>query len=270
MTGTGAVGVHRDGGVVTVLIGHGHRANALGHHDWRVLAALFDDLATDPTLEAVIVSGRGRKTFSAGSDLREWLGAEPDAVDASFDIMEDALTALERIPVPTVARVRGSAVGAGCQLACACDFRVITQDARLGMPVARWGILTPPMFATRLALLGGPAVALDLLLTGRLVTDVEAVRLGLVTRAVPDAELDDATAVLVSIVTAHPRRRYAPPNRPSAVPPRPCAVTWRACRPARPPTTPTCSSASAPSSSASWTAEPSRHVDPPAEHRSHR
>lgn len=200
----GAISVRRDGAVATVRVGTGRRANALATRDWRALADVVDALAQDPSLGAVVVTGRGSATFSAGSDMREWLSAEPAEVDASFAAMESALSAVERLPVPVVARVRGSAVGAGCQLACACDLRIVADDTRMGMPIARWGILVPPAFAARVALLTGPATARDLLLTGRLVDGAEAVRLGLATVSVPSADLDTATADLVASITAHP------------------------------------------------------------------
>lgn len=200
----GAIGVRRDGAVAHVRVGTGRRANALTTRDWQALAAAFEALAEDPSLRAVVVSGRGSATFSAGSDMREWLSADPAEIDASFAAMESALSAVERVPVPVVAQVRGSAVGAGCQLACACDLRIVADDARIGMPIARWGILVPPAFAARVALLTGPATARDLLLTGRLVDGAEAVRLGLATASVPAADLDTATTDLVASITAHP------------------------------------------------------------------
>ena len=200
----GAVSVRRDGAVATVLVGTGRRANALTTRDWLALAALCDKLAEDPSLGAVVVVGRGSATFSAGSDMREWLTADPEEVDASFAAMEVALSAVECIPVPVVAQIRGSAVGAGCQLACACDLRIVAEDARMGMPIARWGILVPPAFAARLALLAGPATARDLLLSGRLVEGTEAVRLGLATACVRAEDLDTATAELVASITRHP------------------------------------------------------------------
>jgi enoyl-CoA hydratase len=204
VTGSGAVTVRRDGAVATVHVGTGRRANALATRDWHALAGVFDTLAEDASLRAVVVSGRGSSSFSAGSDMREWLSADPAEIDASFAAMEEALSAVERLPVPTVARIRGSAVGAGCQLACACDLRIVAENVRMGMPVARWGILVPPAFAARVALLTGPAAARDLLLTGRLIDGPEAVRLGLATASVPEAELDAATADLVASITAHP------------------------------------------------------------------
>lgn len=204
MTDTAAIGIQRDGAVTTIRLGAGHRANALGIRDWQALSDLFETLAEDPSLGAVVLSGRGNTTFSAGSDMREWLSADPAEIDASFAAMEAALTAIERLPVPVIAKVRGAAVGAGCQLACACDLRIVSSDARLGMPIARWGILVPPAFAARISVLTGPATARDLLLTGRLVDGTEAVRLGLATTSVPESELDTATADLVASITAHP------------------------------------------------------------------
>ncbi|WP_329142583.1 enoyl-CoA hydratase/isomerase family protein [Streptomyces sp. NBC_01456] len=204
MTDSGAIDIQRDGAVTTVRVGTGHRANALGTRDWQALAALFDDLAEDRSLGAVVLSGRGTATFSAGSDMREWLSAAPADIDTSFAAMETALTAIERLPVPVISTVRGAAVGAGCQLACACDLRIVSSSAKLGMPIARWGILVPPAFAARLAVLTGPATARDLLFTGRLVDGAEAVRLGLATASAPEEELDTATAALVASITAHP------------------------------------------------------------------
>ncbi|MBO4253310.1 enoyl-CoA hydratase/isomerase family protein [Streptomyces griseorubiginosus] len=201
---SGAVTIRRDGTLATVHIGTGRRANALRTHDWQVLATVFDSLAQDVSLGAVVVTGRGTNTFSAGSDMREWLSADPSEIDGSFAAMESALSAVERLPVPVIARISGSAVGAGCQLACACDLRIVADDARMGMPIARWGILVPPAFAARIALLTGPATARDLLLTGRLVDGTEAVRLRLATASVPAADLDTATADVVTAITAHP------------------------------------------------------------------
>ncbi|WP_055556707.1 enoyl-CoA hydratase/isomerase family protein [Streptomyces sp. NBRC 110028] len=204
MTDTGAISIQRDEAVATVRVGTGHRANALGTRDWQALAALFEDLAEDRSLGVVVVTGRGDRTFSAGSDMREWLSADPAEIDASFAAMESALTAIERLPIPVIAQIRGAAVGAGCQLACACDLRIISSEATMGMPIARWGILVPPSFAARIALLTGPATARDLLLTGRLADGAEAVRLGLATTSVPEITLDTATADVIASITAHP------------------------------------------------------------------
>lgn len=204
MTDAAAIGLLQEGPVVTLRVGTGRRANALGSRDWEELATVVDRLAKDPSVGVVVVTGRGTETFSSGSDMREWLGAAPHRIDEAFATMERALSAIERLPVPVIAQVRGAAVGAGCQLACACDLRIVTDEARLGMPIARWGILVPPGFAARLALLTGPARARELLYTGRLLTGVEAAGMGLASMSVPSFELESVTAEVIKKITAHP------------------------------------------------------------------
>ena len=190
-------------GVVDLVIGSGSRRNALTGDDWTDLAGACAELGTDETLRAVIVRGAGG-TFSAGSDMREWVSAEPADVDDSFARMESAFTAIERLPVPVVAQVDGAAAGAGCQLALACDLRVLGESARIGMPIARLGILASPAFAARISLLTGPAVARELLYTGRLLSAEQAVRVGLANRSVPEDGLAETTTALVRSIVRHP------------------------------------------------------------------
>lgn len=192
-----------DGAIGEVILGRGTRRNALGRQDWRRLEQRCHELAAHRDLRVVLVHGAG-DTFSAGSDIREWVRADVSEVDASFAAMESAFTAIEALPVPVVAEVSGAAAGAGCQLALACDLRVMAASARIGMPIARLGILASPTFAARLAELAGPAVARELLYTGRLLAAPEAVQLGLANHWVPDAELSGATHTLVAAIAAQP------------------------------------------------------------------
>lgn len=201
--GQPSVRVASDGGVAKVTIGNGTRYNVLGVRDWTALERTFGELAADEGVRVVLLAGQG-SSFSAGFDLRQWQGASRDEVDQAFDRMEAACTAIERLPVPVVAKVRGVAAGAGCQLALACDLRVADRATRLGMPVAWLGILTSPSFAARLSLLAGPGVARDLLYTGRLIDAAEAERFGLVTRCVAESQLDEVTAALVESIAAQP------------------------------------------------------------------
>jgi enoyl-CoA hydratase/carnithine racemase len=194
----------RDGTIARVTLGQGERANALGSDDWARLAAIAGELARDDDLRVVIISGAGRSPFSAGSDMREWIDATPDDVDTSFHLMEQACEAVERLPVPVIASVRGVAAGAGCQLACSCDLRIIGERARIGMPVARWGILVSAAFAARLMILAGPDTTRELLYTGRLLDGAEAVRRGLATRCVPEGDLEKTTGELAESIAAQP------------------------------------------------------------------
>jgi enoyl-CoA hydratase/carnithine racemase len=145
---------------------------------WRLLEQRVADVASLPSVRAVLVRGEGG-TFCAGSDMTEWADAGPDAVEESFARMEAAFRAIEQCPVPVVAEVRGVAAGAGCQLALACDLRLMADSARIGMPIARLGILPSPAFAARLINLAGPSLARRLLYTGRLLDAPAAAAAGL-------------------------------------------------------------------------------------------
>lgn len=197
------MGLSRRRGVVEVTVGDGRRGNALGVADWRELERVFRELDGDREVRVAVVRGHGGM-FSTGSDMREWIEADPTDVTGAFAAMEAAFIAIEELPVPVIAQVDGVAAGAGCQLALACDLRVLAEGARMGMPIARLGILASPAFAARLSVLAGPGVARELLYTGRLLSAEEAVRLGLATRCVPKSELASATHELVLAVIRHP------------------------------------------------------------------
>jgi enoyl-CoA hydratase/carnithine racemase len=191
-----AVSVTMAGPVARMEIGRGDRHNCMDMDGWRLLAVTARQLAADDSVRTVVVSGRG-SSFCAGSDIRVWIGATPSLVDASFAEMERAVTALESIPVPVVASIRGVAAGAGLQVALGCDLRIAADDARLGMPVARLGVLTPPPFSRRIIEVAGRAVARDLLLSGRMLAADEAWQRGIVNSVAPPDELDGVVDRLV-------------------------------------------------------------------------
>jgi enoyl-CoA hydratase/carnithine racemase len=186
------------------LLGDGERANALGSDDWARLASVAKELGVDDSLRVVVISGAGRSPFSAGFDMLEWVDAAPEDVDASFEAMEQACVAIEQLPVPVIASVRGVAAGAGCELACACDLRIIGERARIGMPIARWSILVSAAFAARLVVLVGPDTTRELLYTGRLLTGPEAVARGLATQSAPERDLEKVTIELANVIAAQP------------------------------------------------------------------
>ncbi len=185
-----SVSMENGGRVARVVIGPGVRRNALTSGGWAGIERTVRRLAADDALRVVVVEGASG-WFSAGSDIREWQGAALDDVKLSFARMEAACTAIEEIPVPVIAKVRGSAAGAGCQLALACDMRVFSDNASIGMPIAVLGILVSPSFANRLAARASSGVARELLYTGRMVGAAEAVRLGLANACIPGEDLDE-------------------------------------------------------------------------------
>jgi crotonobetainyl-CoA hydratase len=148
------------------------------------LATALGDAAADPDARVVLLAGQGAH-FCAGADLDE-VGRAASADGFRYGrALEEVLAALADHPLPVVARVEGAALGAGCQLLVACDLAVAAEDARIGVPSARLGIVVPFESIERLVLAVGPGRAADLLITGREISGREAAGWGLATEAVP-------------------------------------------------------------------------------------
>jgi enoyl-CoA hydratase/carnithine racemase len=178
----------RDDGV-TVLRLDRPPANALSRALLEELADAARSLATDPP-GAVVVTGSER-IFAAGADIAEFGGPEEAAVVGGH--FREALDLVARVPRPVIAAVNGYALGGGCELALACDLRVAADNATFGQPEILLGIIPGGGATQRLARLIGASRAKDLIFTGRQVQADEALRLGLVDRVVPRAEvLDEA------------------------------------------------------------------------------
>ncbi|PZS03904.1 MAG: enoyl-CoA hydratase [Pseudonocardiales bacterium] len=139
-------------------------------------------------IRAVVVYG-GEKVFAAGADIKEMVGLGYSDVGERNGALGVVIDAVARIPKPVVAAVTGYALGGGCELALAADFRVCADDAKLGQPEVLLGVIPGAGGTQRLARLVGPARAKDLIFTGRLVGAAEAASMGLVDAVVPAAEV---------------------------------------------------------------------------------
>jgi len=141
------------------------------------------EAGTRRDVSAVIVYG-GEKVFAAGADIKEMQTMSyTDMVDRSA-ALQAAFTAVARIPKPTVAAVTGYALGGGCELALACDFRVAGDNAKFGQPEVLLGVIPGGGGTQRLSRLVGPSMAKDIIFTGRFVSAEEALRIGLVDEVV--------------------------------------------------------------------------------------
>src|SRR5436190_14954307 len=133
--------VEREGSIARLTLNRPEQRNAVSAEMLDQLTRAFGDLAADPQVRVVILAGAG-SDFCAGADIEELAAAREraDGLDygASFD---GALRAIEDTPVPVIARVHGAALGAGCQITVACDLAVAAEDARLGIPSSRLGVL---------------------------------------------------------------------------------------------------------------------------------
>jgi enoyl-CoA hydratase/carnithine racemase len=151
-------------------------------------------------VSAVIVYG-GEKVFAAGADIKEMEGMSvTDMIDHSA-LLQDFTRGLARIPKPTVAAITGYALGGGCEVALACDFRVAARKARLGQPEILLGIIPGAGGTQRLARLVGPAKAKELCFTGRFVSADEALAIGLVDEVVDSEEPNAVYEAAVARVT---------------------------------------------------------------------
>ena len=150
---------------------------------------LLGHLDSAPDLRAVVVTGAGDKAFCAGADLavRAADTAEPGGADTFRPAFDRLLDAIVDYPAPVLAAVNGPAIGAGMQLAVACDLRVAAFGATFSIPAARLGVFLSPPNIQRLAALVGQGAARDLLLAARTLDADEAAAVGLVQRRVPDA-----------------------------------------------------------------------------------
>ncbi|MDQ7909813.1 enoyl-CoA hydratase-related protein [Phytohabitans sp. ZYX-F-186] len=177
--------------------------NALNIQVQEELRAAATEAAADPEVRAVVVYG-GEKVFAAGADIKEMADMSYVDMAARAPQISAAIDAFARIPKPVVAAITGYALGGGCELALACDWRVVADDAKLGQPEIKLGVIPGAGGTQRLARLVGPARAKDLVLSGRMVDAEEALRIGLADRVVPAAEVYDAAVALVRPYTEGP------------------------------------------------------------------
>ncbi len=184
----------RDNAIATLWLAHeGHR-NALTHEMWKQLRERLTELSADTSLRCVVITGAGTD-FASGADISEFpqLRSNPAALRHYHEeIIAPALTAIDDCLHPTVAAVRGVCLGGGFEIACRCDLRICEDSARLGVPINRLGFPMAPAELAGLVALAGRALALELLLEGRILSAQEAVAKNLVTRVVADDELAQA------------------------------------------------------------------------------
>lgn len=178
------VSLHVGGGVAVITLRRPQKLNAINSHMWVTLVKMVHEVSKRPGVRVLVLRGEGPH-FSAGSDLKELSDSDLVRVEEIFHQAEECAAAIEESPLPTIACIRGYALGTGLLMALACDMRIAEHNATLGMPIARLGITLSEAFVRRLVLLTGPSKMKDLVYTGRLVDAEEAFRLGLVDRLVP-------------------------------------------------------------------------------------
>ena len=193
-----SVRVEVDGGIGTIRLDR-PPMNALNAEVQEALSAAAAEVGERRDVSAVIVYG-GEKVFAAGADIKEMETMSYTDMAAHSVGLQAFTRALARIPKPTVAAITGYALGGGCEVALACDFRVAARNAKLGQPEILLGIIPGAGGTQRLARLVGPARAKDLVFSGRFVSADEALAIGLVDEVV---EAEDVYAAARRRVEAY-------------------------------------------------------------------
>lgn len=172
--------------VARVTLDRPDKRNALSSAEWRGLRTVAARIAADPTLRVVLLQGAGEAAFSAGADIAEMHRnlADPERMKSMQQAVLDAQADWERLPMPTIAVIRGACTGGGCGLALACDLRIAAPDAFFAIPPAKLGIAYSLADTKRLYDLVGPSRAKEILYTGRRLGAEEALRIGLINEIV--------------------------------------------------------------------------------------
>jgi enoyl-CoA hydratase len=195
-----------EAGVARIVLNRPQARNALTFAMYRGLITACEEIAGNPAVKALIITGAGDKAFAAGTDIAQFRTFETAEDALGYErFMDKVLGGLERLRVPTIAAIAGACTGGGAAIAAACDLRIATRDARFGFPIARTlGNCLSQGNLKRLSNLIGPARVKDIIFTARLVGAEEALSIGLVGEVVDDRPaLTERVDTLATLLAGH-------------------------------------------------------------------
>jgi enoyl-CoA hydratase/carnithine racemase len=184
--------VQRDGDIATVVLNRPEKLNALTKPMWQRLGDVFLELGADDSVRCIVLRGAGEKAFAPGNDISEFENERSNVEQARAygQVMARTIGAIGNCRHPVVAQIHGICVGGGLEIAGLADIRICGESSRFGVPINRLGLVMAYSEIGALIGLAGEAVALEILLEGRVFDAAEAKEKGLVTRVVPDAEVE--------------------------------------------------------------------------------
>jgi len=195
----------KKGAIAYVTLNRPKVLNALNQRTWQDLRGAFEDARDDADVRGVILTGAGDKAFIAGADISELAQVTAIQAETSSTYGQEVLNLVENLGKPVVAAINGFALGGGCETAMACTIRLATESARFGQPEVKLGVLPGGGGTQRLPRLVGKGRALQLILSGEMISAQEAYRIGLVNEVVPAADLiPRAEAILKQIFANAP------------------------------------------------------------------
>ncbi len=189
---TNEILVAREGAIVTVTLNRPQKLNAMTKPMWQRLGQVVGTLSADDGLRCLVLRGAGGRAFSPGNDIAEFATdrSTPEQAKAYGALMHETITAIRDCRHPTVALIEGICVGGGLEIAALCDLRICQDSSRFGVPINRLGLVMAYPEVEALVGLVGRAVALEILLEGRVFDAAEAKDKGLITRVVPDDKIE--------------------------------------------------------------------------------
>ena len=196
--------VTRDGSIVTVALNNPGRLNALNKPTWARLGSVMHELSADDTLRCVVLRGAGDKAFAAGADIAEFAHERADSAQAKHygELIHHTMQAVASCKHPTVAMIKGACIGGGLEIAACCDLRICGNSSRFGVPINKMGLTMGYGELAGLLALVGRAVALEILLEGRVFDAAEALQKRLVNRVVADDQVEAETYATAQRIAA--------------------------------------------------------------------
>jgi enoyl-CoA hydratase/carnithine racemase len=195
----------KKGAIAYVTVNRPKVLNALNTPTWKDLRTAFEDARDDTAIRGVILTGAGNKAFIAGADISELAHVAAFEAEQSSRFGQEVLDLIENLGKPVIAAVNGFALGGGCETAMACTIRLAVDTAKFGQPEVTLGLVPGGGGTQRLPRLVGKGRALQLILSGEMISAQEAYRIGLVNEVVPAADLiTRAEAILKKIASNAP------------------------------------------------------------------
>lgn len=193
-------------GILTITINRPEKMNALNKDVINDLSKVLDDVYTNAAIKSVILTGAGEKAFVAGADISEFMALDASGGSALAQKGQDQVfSKIENSPKPIIAAVNGFALGGGCELCMSCHFRVASENAKFGQPEVNLGLIPGYGGTQRLTQLVGKGKAMEMIMTGDMVSADEAKTLGLVNHVFSSASLlDETKKILQKINTKAP------------------------------------------------------------------
>jgi len=192
-------------GVGWMIFNNPERLNAISLEMWEAALEAMADFSSDPAVRVMVVTGAGGKAFASGADISKFKDERQEAAALAHyqETTQKAYSALQAMPIPTIAMVRGYCIGGGTAAAVCCDIRICTENAKFGVPAAKLGLGYGLNRAQPLVDLIGPAYAKEMFFTGRQFDAREAEKMGLVNHVVADDALEAAVEELAKTIVAN-------------------------------------------------------------------